>query len=116
MSRNKDTVQVYMEGFRKTDHAMILSCLTDDVVWDIPGFVHLEGKSAFDAEIENPAFTGHPRIEVTRMIEENDVVVAEGKVSARKATDESFNAVFCDVFEMKDGKIRRLTSYLMEIR
>jgi hypothetical protein len=26
------------------------------------------------------------------------------------------NAVFCDVFEMQDAKIRRLASYLMEVK
>jgi hypothetical protein len=26
------------------------------------------------------------------------------------------NAVFCDVFEMQDAKIKHITSYLMEIK
>ena len=43
MSENKDVVERYMEGFRRSDHAMILSCLTDDVVWDMPGAFHLVG-------------------------------------------------------------------------
>jgi ketosteroid isomerase-like protein len=38
VSRNKETVRRYMDGFNKSDHAEILSCLTDDVVWDMPGF------------------------------------------------------------------------------
>lgn len=116
MSENKRTVDVYMEGFRKSDHALILSCLTDDVVWDIPGFVHLEGKEAFDSEIENPAFVGSPEIQVTRLTEEKDVVVAEGSVRARKADGSALHAVFCDVFEMRGGKIKRLISYLMELK
>jgi ketosteroid isomerase-like protein len=105
-----------MEGFRRSDHQMVLSCLTDDVVWDIPGFVHLVGKLAFDAEIENPAFVGSPKIDVTRMIEENNTVVAEGRVQAQKAGGGELNLVFCDVFEMQGGKIRRLISYLTEIK
>ena len=116
MTENKRTVEIYLEGFRRSDHQMVLSCLTDDVVWDIPGFVHLEGKSAFDSEIENPAFVGSPKIDVTRMIEEDDTVVAEGKVVAQKASGEAMSVVFCDVFEMRGGKIRRLTSYLMELK
>ena len=31
MSRNKQTVQRYMDAFTQSDHAEILSCLTDDV-------------------------------------------------------------------------------------
>ncbi|HKO22715.1 MAG TPA: nuclear transport factor 2 family protein [Candidatus Eisenbacteria bacterium] len=115
MSRNKQTVERYMEGFRRSDHAMILSCLTDDVVWDMPGAFHLVGKEAFDREVENPAFTGKPTITISRVIEENDVLVAEGAVQAKRSDGGMLDAVFCDVFEMRDGKVRRLVSYLMEV-
>jgi ketosteroid isomerase-like protein len=115
MSQNKRTVQRYMDAFSKSDHTEILSCLTDNVEWVIPGAFHLIGKSAFDKEIENDAFTGSPTITVTRVIEEHDVVVAEGRVRSARNDGGVLNAVFCDVFEMQDAKIRRLTSYLMEV-
>lgn len=116
MSQNKRIVEKYMDGFNKSDHEQILSCLTDDVVWDMPGAFHLTGKIAFDKEIENPAFVGRPVVTVSRMLEEDDVVVAEGTVRATKRDGGVLNAVFCDVFEMKSGKIRRLTTYLMEVK
>ena len=116
MTENKRTVEKYMEGFRKSDHALVLSCLADDVVWEMPGFFHLVGKEAFDKEIENPAFTGHPEITVVRMTEENDVVVAEGSVRAQRREGGYLNAVFCDVFVMQSGKIQQLISYLMEVK
>ncbi len=116
LTPDKSTVQKYMQAFGKSDHAAILDCLTDDVEWIIPGHVHLRGKAAFDREIENEAFVGSPKIQVTRLIEENQIVVAEGSVqSARKAGGE-LNARFCDVFEMDGGKIKRLTSYLLELK
>src|SRR5512134_1651631 len=116
MTENRRTVERYMDGFRKSDHAQILSCLTDDVEWDMPGAFHLVGKDAFDKEIENEAFVGSPTITITRIVEENDVVVAEGAVQAARRDGGLLNAVFCDVFVMTNGKIRRLTSYLAEIK
>lgn len=116
MTENKKTVDRYMDEFRRTNHAEILSCLTDDVEWLIPGGFHARGKEAFDKEIENDAFTGHPEITVTRLTEENDVVVAEGSVRAQRKDGAVMNLVFCDVFEMQGGKIRRLISYLMETK
>lgn len=113
ISNNKKTVAKYMEGFNATDHAKILSCLTEDVIWELPGAYHHEGKAAFDKEIENPAFTGKPIIKVNRMTEENNIVIAEGTVQARKKDGTVINLAFCDVFEMKDQLIRKLTSYLM---
>ena len=115
MTPNKSTVQKYMTSFAATDHLQILSCLTDDAEWLIPGLFHIKGKDAFDAEIENDAFVGSPTIEVVRMTEEDGVVVAEGTVRSAKRDGGILNAVFCDVFVMRDAKIAHLTSYLMEV-
>lgn len=114
MSANKQTVERYIDGFNKLDHAQILDCLTDDVEWVMPGFFHHSGKEAFDKEIENPAFSGTPVIALTRMTEENDVVIAEGTVLATTNTGEKLPLVFCDVFEMRNGKIRRLIGYIAQ--
>ena len=113
MTPNQRTVERYMDGFRKTDHEQILSCLTDDVEWYIPGAFRVRGKEAFDGQIEGEGFTGRPTIMVTRMIEAGDVVVAEGSVRAPRTDGTVLDLAMCDVFDMRDGKIRRLTSYLM---
>ena len=116
MTENKRTVEKYMDGFRKSDHEQILSCLTDDVEWEIPGAFHLAGKEAFDKEIENEAFVGRPTIALTRITEENDVVIAEGSVRCQKKGGDFLKAVFCDAFTMQDGKIKQLITYLTEIK
>ena len=115
MSPNRQTVQQYMEGFNATDHTKILDCLTDDVVWVMPGAFHHEGKEAFDKEIENPNFKGKPVIKIFRTTEENDVVISEGAVTCSFQNGDILDAVFCDVFEMRNAKIKKLTSYLMQI-
>ena len=114
MTDNKRTVQKYMDGFRTTDREAILSCLTDDVEWEIPGMFKASGRAEFSAHIVDPGFAGHPVIDVTRMTEENDVVIAEGSVLARREDGSTLPLAFCDVFELRDAKIRRLVSYLME--
>ena len=113
MTQNKQTVEKYMEGFRTSDHQMILSCLTDDVVWEMPGVYTHVGKKAFDSEIENENFEGSPTIQIFRLVEENDVVIAEGAVQCKMKNGNLLDAVFCDVFQMQNGKIKYLTSYLM---
>ena len=116
MSANKQTVAQYMDGFRECNHGQVLSCLTDDVEWDLPGMFHLIGKAAFDKEIENPAFVGRPTITITRMTEEADVVVAEGTVRSQRRDGGILRAAFCDVFVMDKAKIRKVTSYLAELK
>ena len=116
MTENKEMVERYMDGFRKTDHEQILSCLTDDVEWEIPGVFHARGKEAFDKQIEGDGFVGSPAITVTRLTEDDGVVVAEGSVRVQRKDLTFLRLAFCDVFEMRGGKIRRLISYLMETR
>jgi hypothetical protein len=45
------------------------------------------------------------------MVEENDVVIAEGTVRVAWTAGGFLDAVFCDVFEMTGTKIKRLTTY-----
>jgi uncharacterized protein len=116
MSENKNTVKTYMAAFEKGDKAGVLSCLTDDIVWELPGAFYLEGKKAFEGEIRNDAFQGDPEIKVARMTEEENVVIVEGSVRAQKKDGEFINLAYCDVFEMRSEKIRKLTSYLMEVK
>ncbi len=116
MTENKRTVEKYMDGFRRSDHEQILSCLTHDVEWQIPGAFHARGKEAFDKHIENDGFVSGPAITVTRLIEDDDVVVAEGSVRTQRKDGTFLNLAFCDVFEMQGGKIRRLISYLMQTK
>jgi ketosteroid isomerase-like protein len=116
LTENKRTIDRYMAGFRAVDHAVVLSCLTDDVEWEIPGMFHARGKAAFDQEIENEAFVGHPDIVVARMIEEDDVVVAEGSVRTQKRDGGELRLRFCDVFDMEGARIKRLTSYLTDFK
>lgn len=113
MTPNKQTVEKYMEGFRTGNHEKILSCLTDDIVWEMPGIYRHVGKDEFDKEIENENFIGSPSIQILKLIEENNVVIAEGAVQGKMKNGNTLDAVFCDVFVMENGKIKQLTSYLM---
>ena len=36
---NKTTVQEYMDAFTITDRPRILACLTEDVIWEMPGLI-----------------------------------------------------------------------------
>ena len=115
MSANKRLVERYIDGFNKSDHAQILSCLTDDIEWTVFGQFRLQGKEAYDAEIENPAFTGSPAVEIVRMVEEDDVVMAEMTVVARRADGGTLRAAMGEVFVMRDGLIAERKAYVVPL-
>jgi uncharacterized protein len=110
----KRVVEKYIEGFRAGDHEMILACLTDDVTWEMPPYFKLSGRTAFDNAIENDASPGLPDIQLTRLIEEGDIVVAEGAVQAALKAGGRIDALFCDVFHFRDDKICHLVTYQVD--
>lgn len=115
VSRHTMVVEQYFEGFRHSNHAQILACLTDDVAWDVPGYAHLAGKNAFDQEIENDEFAGSPILTVDRVVEEDDIVVTIGDGEATRKSGELFRFAFCDVFTFAGDRIRRVESYLVPL-
>jgi uncharacterized protein len=115
MSKHKRVVEAYFEGFRQGDHAAILSLLTDEVVWDLPGYTRREGKAAFDQEIGNESFTGRPTLVIDRLVEEGDAVVAIGTGAASLTSGETHRFAYCDVFTFSGDLIRRVESYLVPL-
>jgi ketosteroid isomerase-like protein len=111
MSVRKSIVNKYIDGFRRNDHAQILSCLSDDIIWQLHGYKTLRGKPAFDAEIENDAFQGSPTITLEQMIEEGPVVVATGSGSVAKKNGKRMTFVFSEVFTFAGESITRLDTY-----
>jgi ketosteroid isomerase-like protein len=116
MSSNTDTVERYLEGFRRNDHAQILSCLTDDIEWTVFGAFRLTGKEAYDAAIEGPGFIPPPTLEVVGMVEQDDVVMAELTGSVRRDSGEVMRMSMAEVFVMRDGKIAERRAWVIELK
>lgn len=113
MSSQKAIVEKYIDGFRHSDHAKILSCLTDDIVWKLHGYRTLEGKAAFDGEINNENFTGKPTLNLEHLIEEGDRVAVMGNGQATEISGQVKTFVFCDVFAFREGLICQIDTYLV---
>jgi ketosteroid isomerase-like protein len=77
MSENTATVERYLDGFRRNDHAQILFCLTDDIEWTVFGAFHLTG-------------------EVMRMSMAEVFVMRAGQIAERRAW----------VIELKENDVR----------
>lgn len=116
MSRNTTTVEAYLDGFRTLDHEQILSCLTDDIEWTVFGAFHLTGKPAYDAAIDGTGFSGTPELDVVRMVEQDDVVMAELTGSIMRDTGELVRMSMAEVFVMRDGKIAERRAWVIELK
>ncbi|WP_047870609.1 nuclear transport factor 2 family protein [Nocardiopsis sp. RV163] len=115
-STNKQTVERYIDGFNKSDHEQILSCLTDDIEWIVFGHYRITGKEAYDANIEGPDPVGvPPRVQITRMVEEDDVVMAEMTLEAPQKDGSVMRAAMGEVFVMSEGLIRERRAYVVPL-
>ncbi len=111
MSAHKAVIERYIEGFRRTNHAQILSCLTDDIVWELHGHKTVRGKAAFDAEIDNDFFEGEPTLDIHRMIEEGDAVAVTGGGSVTRKGGEKIRFAFSEVFHFAGNLVQRLETW-----
>jgi ketosteroid isomerase-like protein len=114
-SPNKRLVQTYLDGFRTNDHGKILSCLTEDIAWTVFGHFHLTGKRAYDAAIEGPGWVGPPTLEVVRMVEEGDTVMAELRGSAPQASGAPVRLSMAEVFVIRDGRIAERRAWVIPL-
>ena len=116
MSKNIETINTYLDGFRKNDHAQILSCLTDDIKWTVFGAFQLTGKEAYDKAIDGaPEFIDPPELEVVRMVEQGDVVMAELTGTAKRAAGGEMRMSMAEVFVMRGGKIAERRAWVIAL-
>ncbi len=110
MTPNKKLIETYMA---RTKHAELAPLLADDVEWVEwgdgvpPSGVRTQGKAAFIQNFGDDEL----RAQITRMTEENNVVVAEGTTRVRRKDGRLLTVRFCDIFELEKGKVKRLSSF-----
>ena len=110
MTQQKAVVERYTDGFRAGDLEKILSCLTDDVVWELPGAKMLVGKSAFAAEADS-AGGPNPQLTLDRLVEEGDTVAVLGHGSGEFGNSDSVDFTYAEVFTFTDGLVSRLDTF-----
>ena len=117
MSRNIETVNTYLDGFRKNNHDQILSCLADDIEWTVFGAFHLAGKDAYDKAIDGPPeLIDPPHLEVVRMVEQGNVVMAELIGTVERVAGGETRMSMAEVFVMRDGKIAERRAWVIELK
>jgi len=117
MSQNIKTVNTYLDGFRRNDHEQILSCLTDDIQWTVYGAFQLSGKDAYDKAIDGaPEFIDPPELQVVRMVEQGDVVMAELTGTVTRAAGGEMRLSMAEVFVMREGKIAERRAWVIPLQ
>ncbi len=107
---------MWYDGIANLDRSALKSCLAEGAErteWadgSPESGVPTRGLSAIIQNMDRPADVT-VRFETTRMMEENDMVVAEGFAHVAKKDGDPMTLKFCDIFVFEGGKVKRLDSF-----
>ena len=112
-AKNKEVIRKLNKGFEQDDTDAILSCLADDVRWELPGVFTATGKEEYRSQIHNDAFEGAPVITIKNEIAEGNQVAVEGSVECKMKNGIIFKAYFHNTYTLENEKVKEMTSYLV---
>lgn len=109
---NKEIVKKAISAFLTSDIEAALELMADDIKMGWPGFFDLEpGKESI-----REFFKSVPELissEVYSLIAEGNKVAGNGMVVSREENGSVKNSFFCDVYQLENGKIKEIKSYMV---
>lgn len=114
---SKSVVTRFLETFSGGDVDAIMNMMTDDATWWVAGTLELSGtktKAEFRELLSGISELCEGPIALTpkSMIAEGDTVAAEVESLARLRNGRVYNNEYHFLFEVSDGRIRRVKEYL----
>ena len=110
MSHRKIVMEI-VSAFDNNDIEAILSCVTDDIEWHMLGDQTVSGK-----ENLRQFFTDHADMKMVsstknHIIIEGDSVSIDGDVHCSDGKTKDFHFHYCDIYDIENEKIKRITTY-----
>lgn len=101
-----------VDAFDRNDTAAILSYMTDDVTWTVVGHESINGKESMKKAFEDPS------MKILESTKENIIVAgnagAVNGVVKCECEGKITNINYCDIYELENGKIKKMTSYCID--
>ncbi len=113
---NEEIVRAVVTAFDSSDNETILSHMAHDVQWLMLGSSTISGKEGM-----RTFFDEHPEIKILSITKDNfifdgDIAVVNGEASCSGAGDKVYNMFYCDIYELQNSKVKKLTSYTVDKR
>jgi ketosteroid isomerase-like protein len=118
-AENKQLMQRVFAQLANGNGQPFMDALANDARWTVigssPWSRTYEGKRAITDELMRPLFhqfANQYKARAIRIVAEDDVVVVEARGEATTKSGKPYNQTYCYVFQLTDGKVRKLTEYL----
>ncbi len=110
---NKEIVLELIRAFDTSDTEAILKHLTDDIEWNIVGDQVISGKDEMQKFFANHADMEMITSTKNHIIIDGDQVVVDGIVQCSGKDDQVFDMHYCDIYELENGLVKKMTSYIV---
>lgn len=91
--------------------------LAEDVVWEM--YTSSSGHTTFRGKAELSQMDGsdmpeHSNFRFSTIVIEGDRASVQGSSTTKKSDGKEYESNFCDIYEFKDDKIVRMSSYVVD--
>jgi uncharacterized protein len=116
MAPNREIIEKVNDCFIKGDTETFLTLCHDDISWTMFGYGTWKGKEELRKAMDMPGFVLPPAIKIKNVIVDGDFATVEGTIKmTKKDSGEVSNAVYCDIYQFKNGKIVEFRSYVVDL-
>lgn len=109
---NKQILEQANAAVTAGDYEGFLSYCTEDTEWNFIGQQVLKGKEAVRRYMQE-TYIEPPKFEVRNLISEDNFVIAMGKISLKDEQGTSTEYDYCDVWQLRYGKLHELKAYVV---
>jgi ketosteroid isomerase-like protein len=112
-AENEEFLNKVDEKFLKDRNGFFLEYVADDIRWNIVGTGVITGKKNFLEEMKRQELENYPVITIKNVIIEGEYIIVESTGKNYSKTGKPDEPAYCDIYRLEDGKIRELTTYIV---
>jgi ketosteroid isomerase-like protein len=110
---NRKIIQEVLEAFDKSDVDTILSFLSEDVTWNMVGDQVITGKEGMRDFFAANGGTQMVSSTKEHIIVDGNNVSVNGEVTCKTKDGDVFDMYYCDLYELDNGLIKNMASYII---
>ena len=116
ITENKAIIEQVNQAFARQDSATILTYFAPDAAWEMIGQGRAEGIEAITKFMNQMPPMPEMSFTVDPVTAEDDRVVCRGKLLNKNADGSPWKGVYTDHYQLRDGKIIEMVSFVMETK
>lgn len=110
-SPRAQVVRTFAGAFATCDVDTIVSCVSEDLVWEFNGAEAGRGREAFESQMRADLSTGSAEVVIEQLVEDGDTLVAFNRGRFVPKEGEAMSYVSAEAYTFTGGKISHMRTY-----